>query len=225
MKNKRLPLSITAAVLASFLLSTNVLAASTAVPKTQKIQETERPAPSSSVAVEKSEASTEALPKKGDSIAIGLPENLTPIASSEEAEALALKYANLSAKDVAHLETEIERDDGRIEYEVEFIFNNREYKYEFDGDSGEVIKFEYEIVDEHLLSPLTDGPITEQAAIEIVLSQAEGAEEDDLYLETDHDDGFLLYEGKLIYNNVEYEFEIDAESGEIIEWSAESIFS
>ena len=31
----------------------------------------------------------------------------------------------------------------------------------------------------------------------------------------------MLYEGEIIYDGVEYEFEIDAQTGNVIEWSEE----
>ena len=37
----------------------------------------------------------------------------------------------------------------------------------------------------------------------------------------DRDDGVYKYEGDIIYNGMEYEFEIDANSGTILEWSEE----
>ena len=47
---------------------------------------------------------------------------------------------------------------------------------------------------------------------------------DILEFEVDHDDGRMEYEGKILYDGMEYEFEIDAYSGAIQEWDAESIF-
>ena len=41
------------------------------------------------------------------------------------------------------------------------------------------------------------------------------------YFKTDHDDGRTEYEGKIIYDNMVYEFEIDAYSGAIRSWEAE----
>ena len=39
----------------------------------------------------------------------------------------------------------------------------------------------------------------------------------------DIDDGREEYEGEIIYKNTEYEFEIDAQTGEIIKWESEAI--
>ena len=51
-----------------------------------------------------------------------------------------------------------------------------------------------------------------------------GATENDIRLTLDNDDGKLQYEGKIIYEGMEYDFEIDAYSGAIREWDAESVF-
>lgn len=63
--------------------------------------------------------------------------------------------------------------------------------------------------------------VTREQAIETVLSRVSGATEQDLRMELDLDDGVYKYEGDIIYNGMEYEFEIDANSGTILEWSEE----
>ena len=35
----------------------------------------------------------------------------------------------------------------------------------------------------------------------------------------EYDDGRMLYEGGIIYGNTDYDFEIDAQTGDILEWS------
>ena len=58
----------------------------------------------------------------------------------------------------------------------------------------------------------------------IVLKQVPGATEADIYeLECEYDDGRLEYEGSLYYGGYEYEFEINAASGVIINWEREMI--
>ena len=63
--------------------------------------------------------------------------------------------------------------------------------------------------------------VTQEQAIETALSRVSGATEQDIRISLDHDDGVYKYEGDIIYNGVEYEFEIDANSGTILEWSEE----
>lgn len=67
--------------------------------------------------------------------------------------------------------------------------------------------------------------ISEQKAKEIALAQVPGAAEKDIYgFEVDRDDGRVSYEGSIVYNEMEYDFEIDGYSGAIREWDAESIY-
>ena len=53
---------------------------------------------------------------------------------------------------------------------------------------------------------------------------------DDIYIHghaptiSDYDNGRLQYEGKLFYDQTEYEFEIDGYSGEILEWDVEPLY-
>lgn len=58
-------------------------------------------------------------------------------------------------------------------------------------------------------------------AIQIALNRVPGATAQDVRIELDRDDGRYKYEGEIIYNNIEYDFEIDANTGTILEWSEE----
>lgn len=53
------------------------------------------------------------------------------------------------------------------------------------------------------------------------LERVPGATEQDLRMELDHDDGKYIYEGDIIYQQMEYEFEIDANTGKFLKWSEE----
>lgn len=65
--------------------------------------------------------------------------------------------------------------------------------------------------------------ISEEKAKEIALEKVPGATVQDIrQFKKDRDDGRYVYEGEILYNKMEYDFEIDAESGEIISWDQES---
>ena len=65
--------------------------------------------------------------------------------------------------------------------------------------------------------------ISEEKAKEIALEKVPGATTQDIrQFKKDRDDGRYVYEGEILYNKTEYDFEIDAESGEIISWDQES---
>ena len=67
--------------------------------------------------------------------------------------------------------------------------------------------------------------IGDAKAKQIALDRVSGAKESDLtkfHLETD--DGRQVYEGEIRYNDKEYDFEIDAVSGDVVNWEEDSIY-
>ena len=67
--------------------------------------------------------------------------------------------------------------------------------------------------------------LTEEEAKKIALKMVEGAEEEDIRIEKDEDDGVSVYDGKIIYEDIKYEFEMDAVSGELLNWEQESVLN
>lgn len=65
--------------------------------------------------------------------------------TEDQAKAIALEHAGLAQGDVTQLRIELERDDGRLEYEIEFTSGNREYDYEIDAETGRILSFESEV--------------------------------------------------------------------------------
>ena len=63
--------------------------------------------------------------------------------------------------------------------------------------------------------------VTMEQAISIALERVPGATEKDVKIELDYDDGVYKYEGDIIHEQREYDFEIDANTGTILEWSEE----
>lgn len=66
--------------------------------------------------------------------------------------------------------------------------------------------------------------ISEEEARQIALDQVPGATAQDIReFESGYDNGRLEYEGKIHYEQKEYEFEIDGYSGDILKWDVEPI--
>lgn len=63
--------------------------------------------------------------------------------------------------------------------------------------------------------------ISQDQAVQIALERVPGATEQNMRIKLDYDDGRYVYEGEIRYNYREYDFEIDANSGTILEWSEE----
>ena len=147
-----------------------------------------------------------------------------PILTVEEAKAKALENAGLTASQVTFTEAKLERDDGREIYDIEFYTADyKEYDYEIDAKTGAVLEMDYDA--ESFTPPASSGTITMEKAKEIALAKVPGAKEENIVkLELDRNDGRPVYEIEIIYNAMEYEMEISAADGTILEFESESIY-
>ena len=73
----------------------------------------------------------------------------------------------------------------------------------------------------HGAVPQADVQISSEQASKLALDRVPGATEQDLKIELDYEDGYYKYEGDIIYDQKEYEFEIDANTGDFLEWKEE----
>ena len=133
-----------------------------------------------------------------------------------KAKETALSHAGLTASQVTFLEVKLDREDGRMVYEVEFYSGNKEYDYEIDASTGSIVGFDYDIENFAPSAPSNGNYITREKAQQ--LAQAKAPNATLVKLEFDFDDGRAVYEGELREGRVEYEFEIDAVTGNFIQW-------
>ena len=62
----------------------------------------------------------------------------------EKAKSIALKNAGLSASSVKFTKAKMDRDDGRVVYEIEFFSGSKEYEYEIGAISGKILEKDIE---------------------------------------------------------------------------------
>ena len=142
--------------------------------------------------------------------------------TEDQAREIALADAGLTAEEVTFLKTKLDRDDGRLVYDVEFYnADYTEYDYEIDAADGTILSSDFDA--EGYTAPADSATaITADQAKEIALAEVPGATVDDIYeFELDRDDGRLEYEGAIWYDGTEYEFTIDGYSGAIRSWEAD----
>lgn len=146
----------------------------------------------------------------------------------DEAKRIALEDAGVAEADTTYMQVKRDRDDGTEVYDVEFYVasTGTEYDYEINAADGTIRSLDH---DAENYTPSqsgtgTDTVKTEQEVRDIALAKVPGATEKDIRLSLDRDDGRMSYEGKIIFEGMEYDFEIDAYSGAIREWEAESVF-
>ena len=141
------------------------------------------------------------------------------------AKEIALNHAGLSSSAVTFVKVQLSRDDGRWEYEVEFYTKDyREYDYEIDAVSGTVLSYDYDAEDYRPSSDNTGNYIGVEKAKSIALERAgvSSAQASFKKAQLDWDDGRARYEIEFIAGNYSYEFEIDAQSGTILDYERDS---
>lgn len=204
----------------------------------------------------------------------------------DQAQSIALEDVGVSESDVSRLKVSKERDDGMLQYDVQFDVEGKEYSYEINGENGEILSSEVENVsgtvqsstssqntnaadstgnagttdnsagttDSSAAASTTDSgaaasttdnsaaagssantgnngaasnntqnaanvAVSEADARQAALERVPGATDADIRMELEFDDGYYIYEGDIIYQQVEYEFEIDAQTGNFLKWS------
>lgn len=148
-----------------------------------------------------------------------------------KAKEIALNDAKLKEKDVQFTKEGQDTEDGRKVYDIEFYHGEKEYDYEIDAVSGNIISHDYEIKNQKELSGEdTKGngsAITLEEAKKIALKKAGLKEKDGTWKKEkeDQDDGRMTYELEFVSGEMEYEFEIDAETGNILDFEKEPVYN
>jgi uncharacterized membrane protein YkoI len=156
---------------------------------------------------------------------------LTP----EEALAIALEHAGVTADEIRLESNEFDRDDRRVQYEIEFHVGRTEYDYDIDAKDGTVLRVEKDekpaptepvtpSVPEATEPTVPAVPkvtyLTAEEAIQIALSHA-GVTAKNAYAEFDIDDGRAEFDVEFCVDRMEYEYEIDAITGKILNFEKE----
>lgn len=160
----------------------------------------------------------------------------------EKAQSIAFSHAGITEADVLGLHTKLDYEDGLMVYDVEFYAGEYEYDYEINAKTGDVVKSEkdweefpsYTNSSNHTAN---QGPSNNSssssgntgntgaataymdaaAAKQTVLAHA-GVQEADIYdydVDFDYDHGVAVYELKFKSGGYEYDYKINAQTGEI----------
>ena len=162
----------------------------------------------------------------------------------EAAKQIALAHAKVALKDVTFIKAELDTEDGRAVYDIEFYSGNVEYDYDIDAVSGEIISNDFDIEDYSIPAQSAAAPqqteVSQQTAAapaptapaantpsgdigierakQIALSHAGLSQGSVSFVkaELDHEDGVKVYDIEFYSGNVEYDYGINAATGAII---------
>ena len=140
--------------------------------------------------------------------------------SREEALAIALANAGVPEGDAYNVKIETDSDNGIPLYDIEFETDYGDYDFEVAMADGRIVGADYE-VDEEWLDALGGSPVTAEEAASIVAGKIPGASAADVDIWEESGDGRGRYEGDLFLDGMKYEFEIDPQTGRIIDWNAD----
>ena len=153
--------------------------------------------------------------------------------SKAEAEAAALKDAGLGEAEASALRTRLEFDDGRFQYEVDFYNNGTEYEYLIQAKDGDIIARDIEggkdsgqLPEAAENQPAAGAQSQQKSPDEAKAAALEdaGLSETDVTFkktELDHSHGMQVYEIEFYTSDTEYDYEISASDGTVLEKSVE----
>lgn len=135
----------------------------------------------------------------------------------------------------------------KIIYEVEVYYKNRNYEYKIDAKEGKIIYTDFRVVNTNNNQNNSNNNsnnsnangsnsnnnnilttnITVDEAKNIALTHANLTEDNVQFLRTkqEYDDGILVYEIDFNYNTYEYDYKINANTGEIVSYDKDSIYN
>lgn len=159
------------------------------------------------------------------SSAAATAQTVTDTVDEEMAQKIALEHAGVKATDATITKSKLDYEGRRQVYEIEWYAGGKKYDYEIAVDTGEILSSAYdEKTSGWSVSNSSNVTVSEADAKQTALGRVSGATQKDIYeWKFDYDDGRPEYEGKIIYGGTEYDFTIDASSGAVIEWEAESV--
>ena len=155
--------------------------------------------------------------------------NKTKKISADKAKKIALGDAKLAEKDVTFVKVELELEDNRLVYDVEFYSGNVEYDYDIDAVSGAIVSADRDIENYVIpAQPSAEAPTKAQAseisvekAKQIALSHAGVGSARFTKAKIDYENGVKVYEIEFKVGNMEYEYDINVVNGAIVSSSAE----
>ena len=108
----------------------------------------------------------------------------------------------------------LDRENGRMVYEIEVMDGNIERDYEIDAETGAIVKLEQEQKNHGNNNSVNNPKISYDKAKEIALKNSKNGKFKEIELK--HKNGVLVYDVEIAEGFMDREFLIDANTGEVL---------
>ena len=166
--------------------------------------------------VEKQQNTTNQVAKK---------DNTSVKLSEKEAKKKAFEAAGVKEKEATNLQVEQDFDDATPTYDIEFTKDQTEYSYTIDANTGDILEESTEKAEGTASHTSTSSTLNQEDAKKKALDAAKVSEKDvdNVRVEEDSDSESPSYDIEFSKDGIEYSYTIDANTGDIIEQSSESV--
>ena len=141
---------------------------------------------------------------------IGFSTSALAAISEQQAKDIALK----EAQGGQITKFKLDRENGRMVYEIEVMNGNIEKDYEIDAETGAIVKLEQEQKNYGNNNSVNNPKISYEQAKEIALKSSKNGKFKEIELK--HKNGVLVYEVEIAEGFMDREFLIDANTGAIL---------
>ena len=150
----------------------------------------------------------------------GNNQNITVSMTEEEARNIALQRVGKTSDQVTFTRVRIDRENGATVYDVYFYDTEKEYELSIDVNTKEIVSYREDYLSTGNQNTTTNQYIGVEKAREIALNHAGLSNNQVTFskVELDVDYGFATYEIEFYYNYFEYDYEINAVTGEILKY-------
>lgn len=155
--------------------------------------------------------------------------------SETEIKEIVIRDSNVERDNIHFTNIDLDTEENLYEVEFYYVGQNTEYEYKINAKTGQIIYSDFNSSknNENTKTNNTNNNSNSSSSNEITLDEAKKIALDDSKLnendvtynetKTDFDDGKKIYDIEFIYNNQEYNYEIDATTGEIISYDKDNI--
>ena len=161
-----------------------------------------------------------------------------------QARSIAMKHAGVPEDKVINYYSHLKYDDGFLKYDVKFFYDQVEYEYDIDAVTGNILSMDRDMkiysygqqpappVAQSVSKPAATTQttqtgvkqqITSQDALSIALTHANVSESQIMLprVKQDMEHGRLVYEVKFHVGYMEYDYDIDAYTGQVLKFDCD----